>query len=803
MSLWSIIVPEATQNLVTNPSIEDAATGYTAVGAVIARDATQQRRGVYSLKVTPTAGVNDGAYYAITLQATKQYAFSVDGFWANGVPYKIYIYDVTAGVTLGSALQFIGAGKWERKMVVATTGANTSCRLYVTKDNSADTTIFYLDGWQCEQKGYATTYVDGDQGGCTWDGTAHASTSTRSSQWRLGGREMDFETVAPGVTVALPYSGIGMPPLSNLKQDRALLPGAIYRETKINERVITLTFTARGSSLANLHLLRKQLIDAIKPDRVTPKQPFLLRYGGAGVSVEIPCVYDSGLELGNLFGNSETMTMRCIAYDEPLWKEDGEKGIAISASQNLTVGGIVARIAGTWQAFNGGVTSPSYLNALAIGPDGSVYVTGSFTIIGGVSANRIARWNGAAWQALGTGLDNYGQVIAIAPNGDVYVGGNFATAGGVTCNNVARWNGSSWFALGATPGTNSIVQSLAFDAAGNLYVGGAFTLAGGVANTARIAKWDGTNWSALSTGATSGSVYTLAVALDGTVYAGGNFVSIGGVTTTGIAKWNGSAWSALAGGANSDVRDLKFDAAGALYAIGGFTTIGGLAINHIAKWNGSAWSGLGTGLSDTGQALAIMDDGTLYAGGFFTSAGGVPIADKIARWNTTVWSALDIDLPGSPTFYDADVHGGDLYITFDTGGTAVIANAYSILGGIVAANPSTAVTYPILKIKRSNGTSATLTHWRNETTGKTLYFNYPLADGEIVTIDLRLGKKSIISSVFGNMLSKLLPNSDLASWALAPGDNLITVYVVPAGGPTIDVRMRWRVQHWAADGAAV
>ena len=76
---WSIIVPEVTTNLVTNPSIEIDTTGFTAVGGSIARDTGQQKREVASLKITPTSGVNDGAYYGtITLTTAKPYTFSVD-----------------------------------------------------------------------------------------------------------------------------------------------------------------------------------------------------------------------------------------------------------------------------------------------------------------------------------------------------------------------------------------------------------------------------------------------------------------------------------------------------------------------------------------------------------------------------------------------------------------------------------------------------------------------------------------------------------------------------------------------------
>jgi hypothetical protein len=42
---------------------------------------------------------------------------------------------------------------------------------------------------------------------------------------------------------------------------------------------------------------------------------------------------------------------------------------------------------------------------------------------------------------------------------DLYVGGDFTTAGGASANRVARWNGSAWSALGS--GVNTTVNALA------------------------------------------------------------------------------------------------------------------------------------------------------------------------------------------------------------------------------------------------------------------------------------------------------------------------------------------------------
>ena len=42
----------------------------------------------------------------------------------------------------------------------------------------------------------------------------------------------------------------------------------------------------------------------------------------------------------------------------------------------------------------------------AMADDGTLYASGYFTEIGGVPANRVARWDDDHWSALGTGLDH-------------------------------------------------------------------------------------------------------------------------------------------------------------------------------------------------------------------------------------------------------------------------------------------------------------------------------------------------------------------------------------------------------------
>jgi hypothetical protein len=72
-----------------------------------------------------------------------------------------------------------------------------------------------------------------------------------------------------------------------------------------------------------------------------------------------------------------------------------------------------------------------------------------------------------------------------------------------------------------------------------------------------------------------------------------------------------------------------------------FTIVGNAIANGIAKWNGSSWSALGSGMggSDPYVYALAASGSTLYAGGDFTTAGG-SAATNIAQWNGSSWSAL-------------------------------------------------------------------------------------------------------------------------------------------------------------------
>ena len=53
-----------------------------------------------------------------------------------------------------------------------------------------------------------------------------------------------------------------------------------------------------------------------------------------------------------------------------------------------------------------------------------------------MSANRIARWDGTNWSALGAGMDIDVNALVVDANGKLYAGGRFKTAGEVSASRI-------------------------------------------------------------------------------------------------------------------------------------------------------------------------------------------------------------------------------------------------------------------------------------------------------------------------------------------------------------------------------
>jgi hypothetical protein len=279
----------------------------------------------------------------------------------------------------------------------------------------------------------------------------------------------------------------------------------------------------------------------------------------------------------------------------------------------------------------------------------TVYVGGgffySFAGMASETYNRIAMWDGRAWNQLGTGLN--GAVHAIAVVGtDVYVGGEFTVAGDVVAQRLARWDGTSWSAVagGITDPDRSYgttVQALASDGK-RLYVGGVFTQAGTVpARSLAALDLESGEWSAIGDGVWAS--YTTEPAevrdlllVDGTLYVGGGFDRAGETEASALAAldtdtddwtWFGQVLDEDYGGTvHALARD---DASGAIYVGGRFTDAGGTRAWNVARLRDGRFEAIGDASFYGGKYATIAalawSGGKLYAGGTFTDIGAAAV----------------------------------------------------------------------------------------------------------------------------------------------------------------------------------
>ncbi len=294
--------------------------------------------------------------------------------------------------------------------------------------------------------------------------------------------------------------------------------------------------------------------------------------------------------------------------------------------------------------------------------------------------------------------DGYADPILAYDDGSgekLYVGGSFSEIGGLVSQLLARYNPvtNDWERLGTGLGlgfTNGFLTSMIpFDDGGGsrLIVAGLFANAGGVANTQSIAAWNGSQWQSLSLNVPQGTaIWDMVV---GDLGQGPRLFVAGGSTVTfgGIAQFDGESWSAvgtgvgIAGVFSPYIADLEIfdDGTGpALYAVGRFDTIDGQNTALAARFRNGTWQRIGFGLTRLGDSLRQLDSMTihnpgtgpaLYVGGTSFGITGVSGTRHTARWNGSNWAFVGQSLgTGRVTALRSWNNGSDTSLYFS--GTA-------------------------------------------------------------------------------------------------------------------------------------
>ena len=337
----------------------------------------------------------------------------------------------------------------------------------------------------------------------------------------------------------------------------------------------------------------------------------------------------------------------------------------------------IAKWDGTsWSALGSGIgTADSSVTSMTYA--GSyLYICGNFTTAGSVSANNVARWSGSAWSAVGSGAiagaGGIGCEKIVSYGTDIYLAGQFSSVGGVTANRIAKWDGSAWSAVGNGP--NGAITQLLVVSDSEIY-------AAGPSITGKVSRWspltNGSSWvngvfsltTDVSAMAKFGSdIYFGIYAAGGkylklkigtqtylvdapynpngrlshlltdgeNLYAAGQMTAVGSTLTGKVAKWAGSSWSGfdpsdITGSIHEVVRD------GDNVYIGGEFLLKG-TMRNFAKWDGSAWSDLGSAIysSDNIVEAIAVDGSNVYIGGALSRVGGVQ--GSLFKWNGSAWS---------------------------------------------------------------------------------------------------------------------------------------------------------------------
>ncbi len=249
------------------------------------------------------------------------------------------------------------------------------------------------------------------------------------------------------------------------------------------------------------------------------------------------------------------------------------------------------------------------------------------------------------------------------------------------------------------------------------------------------------------------------------------------------------------------------DRTGLIYAGGDWTTPA--TRPYLSVYNGSSWNPVGAGVAGGSvSGLEVLPDGSLVVAGEFTSAGGLSLRDRAAIWTGTAWAALPLDLPGS-AFVDTVAHNvytNELAMGFNTSGSAIASNTTDV----TVNNPGTEEAAPLIFINHA-GTLEAIINW---TTGKALYFDLTVQSGETLWLDLSVLTPQYLPtfaptfnpngprlwSIFrGDVTRHILPNSDLATWRLLPGDNVILVKTKNAASGA-SFNFTWKNRYVSSDG---
>ena len=352
---------------------------------------------------------------------------------------------------------------------------------------------------------------------------------------------------------------------------------------------------------------------------------------------------DGSVDAGFAYPNVQATSIDAIAL-----QADGKVLVGGWTGDLSLNGGLLERLNTDGSVQNSIVNGPvastgSYITSVAVQQDGKAIVGGRFTFLGGQPRSNLARLNASGATAdttlLNQAASNPVYTLAVQPDDTLLVGGSFTTIGMLTRHALARLkpDGNPDISF-PDPQINAAVNAIAVQSDGRLLIGGAFTLVAGqpAAYIARLNATGGIDTSLSYSGADK-SVYAIALQPDGKKFViGGDFTKIQLQLRGHLARLNTADGSIDSGFADVKAKNtidaVALQADGKVLIGGTFTVIANQPRHGLARLNADGTLDMSfpdLNISYPNQAitpaviaLALQPNGQLLVGGRFTSIGG-------------------------------------------------------------------------------------------------------------------------------------------------------------------------------------
>ncbi|MFZ1687202.1 MAG: delta-60 repeat domain-containing protein, partial [Flavobacteriales bacterium] len=347
--------------------------------------------------------------------------------------------------------------------------------------------------------------------------------------------------------------------------------------------------------------------------------------------------------------------------------------------------------------FTVGTGADGSVSAIALQPDGKILIGGTFTTFNGTPRSRIARLNADgtldATFDPGTGASATVFAIALQPDGTVLIGGSFTTYNGTMRNRIARVNANGTLDASFDPSSGipvGAVSAIVVQPDGKLMIGGSFSNYSGSSRNA-IARINATGsldasfdpGTGFYSNAASRSVFSLTLQADGNVVAAGEFNSYNGTSCNGIARLTTTgaldASFAIGTGANAQVLAAQLRPDGSLMVGGAFTNFSTRGCGHVAHVSASGQPdsafNTGTGVSGPVGTMELQPDGKIIIGGIFHSYNNTR-RNNLARLHADGTLDTSFD-PGSGP------NGEVMDIALQPDGKVIIVGGFTSVNGTV------------------------------------------------------------------------------------------------------------------------